>query len=266
MRRLAVVANLSFLCVLIANVLHAQTPPVRTSAADSPFPDISSAQWAKIEGSSGHKFLTAVLRPAATAPSPVVVVLHGALGLNKAVMSVADDVRRAGFLVVVGCWQAGQAQSEGTRLCSEAIPQAEWVADPAARCCAKELIAMARSVPGARTDRLGLYGLSIGGQAALWVASTGANVQAVVADAPPSAKSREVLAGLTAPLLVLQGTADKVVSVDQTREYEGAARALGKPVVAACFEGVGHLASLQPESQAEARKRTITFFQEHLAK
>ena len=132
-----------------------------------------------------------VLRPEGTGPSPVVVVLHGGLGLNKVMMSVAEDVRRAGFVVVIGCWQAGQAQAEGNRLCSEATPQAEWLADPATRCCAKELIAMARSLSGARVDRLGLYGLSIGGQAALWVASTGANVQAVVADAPPSAKPRE---------------------------------------------------------------------------
>ncbi len=257
---------LLLLAALVASVAHAQTPQIRMSPADSPFPDVSGAQWAKIEGSSGRKFLTAVLRPAGTGPSPVVVVLHGGQGLNKVMMSVAEDVRRAGFVVVIGCWQAGQAKFEGNRLCSEATPQAEWLADPATRCCAKELIAMARSLSGARVDRLGLYGLSIGGQAALWIASTGANVQAVVADAPSSAKLREGLAGLTAPLLLLQGTADKLVSVEETREYERAARALGKPVVAAYFEGVGHLASVQPESQAEARARAVTFLRDNLLK
>ena len=175
---------LLLLAALVASVGHAQTPPVRTSPADSPFPDVSSAQWTKIEGSGGRKFLTAVLRPEGSGSFPVVVVLHGGLGLNKTMMLLAEDVRQAGFLVVIGCWQAGQAQSDGNRLCAEATPQAEWLADPAAHCCAKELIAMARTVPGGRSDRLGLYGLSIGGYAALWVASTGGNVQAVVADAP----------------------------------------------------------------------------------
>jgi dienelactone hydrolase len=254
------------LAAIVGSFGCAQTPPVRMSPADSPFPDVSGAQWTKIEGSSGRRFLTAVLRPDGTGPFPVVVVLHGGFGLNRTIMSVAEDVRRAGFVVVIGCWQAGQAQTEGNRLCSEAIPQAEWLADPAAHCCGKELIAMARSLPGVRADRLALYGLSIGGQAALWVASTGASVQAVVADAPPSAKPREVLAGLTAPLRVLHGTADKLVSVEQTREYERAARALGKPVATAYFEGVGHLASVQPESQAEARRRAIAFLREHLLK
>ena len=250
----------------VASLGHAQTSPIRMLPADSPFPDVSGAQWTKIEGSGGRKFLTAILRPEGSGPFPVVVVLHGGFGLNKQMMSVAEDVRQAGFVVVIGCWQAGQAQSEGNRLCSEATPQAEWVADPAAHCCGKELIATARSLPGARSDRLGLYGLSIGGHAALWVASTGGNVQAVVADAPSSAKPRGVLAGLTAPLLMMHGTADKVVSVEQTREYEGAARALGKPVVVAYFDGVGHLASVQPESQVEARKRAIAFLREQLLK
>lgn len=258
--------QLFLFAALVATVANAQTPPMRTSPADSPFPEFSSAQWTKIEGSSGHKFLTAVMRPVGTGPFSVVVVLHGGFGLTKEVMSVAQDVTRAGFAVVIGCWQAGRAQTEGNKLCSEATPQAEWLADPEARCCAKELIAMARSLSGARVDRLGIYGLSIGGQAALWVASTGASVQAVVADAPPSAKAREVLAGLTAPLLLLQGTADKLVPVEQTREYEKAAQALGKPVVAAYFEGVGHLASVQPESQAEARTRAVTFLRENLLK
>jgi dipeptidyl aminopeptidase/acylaminoacyl peptidase len=65
---------------------------------------------------------------------------------------------------------------------------------------------------------------------------------------------------------VLHGTADKLVSVEQTREYERAVRALGKPVVAAYIEGVGHLASVQPESQAEARERAVTFLRDNLLK
>jgi len=60
---------------------------------------------------------------------------------------------------------------------------------------------MARTLPTARADRIGLYGLSRGGNAALWAASTGAGVQAVVVDAPvyTPPKPRDVLAGLAAP-------------------------------------------------------------------
>lgn len=252
---------------------HAEETPLRTSAAEAPFPDVPGAQWVKIDGPDGRKFLTAILRPQGTGPFPVVVVLHGSNGLTKAYLSVAEDVVRAGFLVVFGCWLAGQAQTDGNRICAEATPQARWVADPAAN-SGKELIAMARTLPGGRADRIGLFGFSRGGHAALWAASTGANVQAVVVDAPAHAppinpapaKTLDVLAGLVAPVLMLHGTADSVIPVEQSREYERAARAAGKPLTVAYFDGAGHMTTIAPESQVEARKRAIAFLKEHLSK
>jgi dienelactone hydrolase len=253
------------------SVGHAQTTV--QSPADSPYPDVAGAQWTKIEGASGRKFLTAILRPEGTGPFPVVVVLHSAGGLNRSNMSVAQDVARAGFLVVYGCWHAGERKNEANRICAEATPQAEWVADPAAH-SGKELIALARTLPGARPDRIGIFGISRGGHAALWAASTGAGVQAVVVDAPAHtpainphpAKPLDVLAGLAAPLLMMHGTADPDIPVEQSREYERAARALGKPIVVGYFEGVGHQVSTTKESQAEARQRGIAFLREHLLK
>lgn len=267
------ILGLLLLAAIFFSVGHAQTPAVRMSPADSPYPDVAGAQWTKIEGASGRKFLTAILRPEGTGPFPVVVLLHNAGGLTRGNMSVAEDLAHAGFLVVYGCWQAGNRQNEGNRICAEATPQAEWVADPAAH-SGKELIALARTLPGARADRIGLYGISRGGHAALWAASTGAGVQAVVADAPAHtpainphpATTLDVLTGLAAPLLLMHGTADKNIPVEQSREYERAARALGKPLVVAYFEGVGHEVSLKKESQTEARQRAIAFLREHLLK
>jgi dienelactone hydrolase len=274
------ILGLLLLVAFFSSVGHAQTPPVRTSPADSPFPDVAGPQWTTIEGANGRKFLTAILRPEGNGPFPVVVLLHSAGGLNRGGMSVAQDMARAGFLVVYGCWQAvaqrsgGRPQTEGNRICAEATPQAEWAADPAAH-SGKELIALARTLPGARADRIGLFGISRGGYAALWAASSGAGVQAVVVDAPahtpdtdphPAKTTLDVLAGLAAPLLMMHGTADQLVPVEQSREYERAARALGKPLVVAYFEGVGHMVSLIKESQAEARQRAIAFLREHLLK
>ena len=265
------ILGLLLLAAFFASVAHAQTLPVLMSPADSPYPDVAGAQWTKIGGANGRKFLTAILRPEGTGPFPVVVVLHSAGGLTRGNMSVAEDLARAGFLVVYGCWHAGERQTEGTRICAEATPQAEWVTDPAAH-SGKELIALARTLPGARADRIGLYGISRGGHAALWAASTGAGVQAVVADAPahtpainpPPARTLDVVTGLAAPLLIMHGTADKEIPVEQSREYERAARALRKPLVAVYFEGVGHMVSLIKELQAEARQRGIAFLREHL--
>ena len=278
-RNVLLLALTYVLAAFFSSVGHAQTPPVRTSPADSPYPDVEDAQWIKVEGASGRKFLTAILRPEGAGPFPVVVVLHSAGGLNRGGMSVAENMARAGFLVVYGCWQAvaqrsgGRPPTEGMRICTEATPQVDWVADPAAH-SGKELIALARTLPGARADRIGLYGISRGGYAALWAASTGAGVQAVVVDGPSHrgnfnphpAKPIDVVAGLAAPLLIMHGTADEVIPVEQSREYERAALAHGKPVVVAYFEGIGHMPGVRKESKAEARQRAIAFLREHLLK
>jgi dienelactone hydrolase len=259
--------------IFVANfsgVDRVRAEPGQVSVADSPFPEIQGVQWIKLEGSKGHKFLTGILRPEGPGPFPVVVVLHGGDGLSREYVSVAKDVAIAGFLVVVGCWQHGEM---GSRVCSEATPESEWAADPAAN-SGKELIAFARTLPDARADRIGLYGMSRGGYAALWAASTGAGVQAVVVDAPAHApdvhhvppKPLEVLAGLATPVLMMHGTADKEIPVEQSREYEKAARDLGKPLVAVYFEGIGHMPSVRFESHAEARQRAIAFLGDQLFK
>ena len=260
------------LAVGISGCGHIQVMSPRMAPASAP-PGIDApgAQWYKLDGSNGHKFLTAILRPQGTGPFPVVVVLHSAGGLAKSYLSIAEDLARAGFLVVVGCWQAGEGGRPGNAICSEATPQADWVADPAAN-SGKELIAMAKTLPDARTDRVGLYGISRGGHAALWAASTGAGVQAVVADAPahrPAIKpapvsSQAVVARLAAPLLILHGTADQSIPVEQSREYERAARALGKSISVVYFEGIGHMPSLLPESQVEVRRLATAFLREKL--
>lgn len=267
------IALLSFLVAAgISSCAHAQGASSRMAPASAPPGiDASGAQWYKLDASNGHKFLTAILQPQGTGPFPVVVVLHSASGLSKGYLSIAEDLARAGFLVVVGCWQAGEAKTPGNAICSEATPQAEWVADPAAN-SGKELIAMAKALPNAQADRVGLYGISRGGHAALWAASTGAGVQAVVADAPAHrpaitpapASSQDVVARLDAPLLILHGTADRTIPVEQSREYERAARALGKSITVVYFEGIGHMPSLVPESQIEARQRAIAFLREKL--
>jgi dienelactone hydrolase len=256
-----------WLLLLVFLATGASAEPSRTVAAKSPFPEARDAQWREVAGPNGRKFLTAIFRPKGKGPFPAVVVLHGGDGLERAYMSLGTDLARAGFVAVIGCWQATNY------VCSDATKTSEWVADPAAH-SGKELIATARGLPGVRADRIGLYGLSRGGHAALWAASTGAGVQAVVVDSPahvpapfqiypPPPKPLEVVSGLSAPLLIMHGTADTVIPADQSREYERAARALDKPVTAEYLDGAGHMSSLK---ESDARKRAIRFLEEHLLK
>jgi len=247
------------------------------------------AQWIKVNTSSGHKLFAAVFRPQGTGPFPVVVVLHGSAGLQPAQLSLAEQIARAGFVAVAGCWQliASPPARVPNSVCAEAPPQAMWQANPAAH-SGKELIAAARTLPGVQSDRVGLYGLSRGGNAVLWAVSTGTHVQAIVVDAPAHHPPRAtpappstltVIAGLSAPTLMLHGTADRAVPVEQSREYERAARALGKPLIAVYFEGMGHqvtaphfatepqaLADVRRKVESEARRQAIAFLRGHLTR
>ena len=282
---------LVMLSVASCTSMSTQTGPTAAGWTPVPAPaelNAPGAQWIKVDARAGRKMLAAVFRPQGAGPFPVVVLLHGASGLQTSHLALADEVARAGFLVVVGCWQsiASPPAAAPNPVCSEAPPQAAWQADPAAN-SGKELIAAARTLPGARPDRVGLYGLSRGGNAALWAASTGVSVQAIVADAPahhpaarvipPPPSTQTVVAGLAAPTLMLHGTADRVVPVDQSREYDRAARALGKPITAVFYEGLGHMATFAPPAQEpgalaevrrsvqpEARRRAIEFLREQL--
>ena len=270
--------------------LHAQTGSTVanwTAVAAPADLNVPGAQWIKVDGRD-HKFLAAVLQPQTGGPFPVVVLLPGSSGLQMQHIALAQEISSSGFVVVVGCWQsvASSPSRRPNPVCSEAPSPAAWQADPAAN-SGKELVAAARTLPEARAERIGVYGLSRGGHAALWAASTGASVQAVVVDAPshrprvtPAPPStQDVVARLAAPTLLLHGTADPDAPVELSREYERAARALGKPVVAVYFEGVGHqvtvpsatgeaesLAAARRGVQAEARRQAIAFLREHLLK
>ena len=57
-----------------------------------------------------------------------------------------------------------------------------------------------------------------------------------------------------------------MIPVAQSEEYERAARAAGKAITAVHYDGIGHMATVVPESKSDARKRAIAFLHEHLSK
>ena len=197
-------------------------------------------------------------------------------------LTLARSLAAAGFLTVAGCWHAGGPPSPtfaGYVGCSQAPPLPAAAYDPALR-APRALVAAARTLPGARADRVGVLGLSIGGYPAVAIASSdpgGApGVQAVVAQGgiyapvpqlgPPLPwYASDHVAALRAPLLLLHGTADTTVPVQQGRDYEQAARGGAAPVEAHYYDGVEHLVGFLPDSAEDARRRTVAFFGRHLA-
>ncbi|MBI3998110.1 MAG: dienelactone hydrolase family protein [Armatimonadetes bacterium] len=246
-------------CVLFVALLS-----VPTASLAQPAP-----QWVDVEGAGGAKLRAAVFRPGGDGPFPIVMLLHGASGLGDEVVGWGPDLSRAGFLVVAGCFGRG-GSVQGVPPCPEAplINETFAVRNLAA------LIEAARRLPGVQRDRIGLAGWSWGAAVATLAASSGIDVQAVVAVAgsyglrisrnDPSALSQ--LDRLSAPVLILHGTNDVGAPVRSARNYESSARAQGKSVEAYYFEGAGHDIWFDPRFRAEVIGRAVEFLQRHLAR
>jgi dienelactone hydrolase len=268
-----------------AGAVSAQLGPVPAGWAPAGAPagvDSTDAEWIEVAGPDGHTQPAAVFRLAGPGPWPVVVVLHGAAGLPVEVLPLARSMAAAGFLTVAGCWHAGGPPGPtfaGYVDCSEAPPLLAAAYDPALR-APRALVAAARTLPGARADRVGVLGISLGGYPAVALASSGPGgapgVRAAVAQGgiyapvpqlgPPLPwYASDNAAALRAPLLILHGTADTTVPVQQGRDYELAARGAGAPVEAHYYEGVEHLVGFLPDSAEDARRRTVAFFGRYLA-
>ena len=218
----------------------------------------------------------AVARPAGGGPAPLVVVLHGSGGFRPSLVSLAESLAGEGFVALAGCWFLGSAPGSPAPAdlirCPDGPPFAGATTSSVAS--VKALLAAGRKLPGVRAGGVGLVGHSRGATAALLVASTGGDVQAVVAISPsgpaapggPDTSPLSLAQSLAAPVLLLHGTADATVPVQLTSRYEQALRALGKPVEAHYYEGAGHDLPFVAPTGADAVRRSAAFLAQHLGR
>jgi dipeptidyl aminopeptidase/acylaminoacyl peptidase len=128
----------------------------------------------------------------------------------------------------------------------------------------------ARTLPGARPDRVGLFGHSRGGALVLTYILRAGDVQAAVLNSAgyPSNLSTDV----KAPVLMLHGTADSladggvaVTNVQMARDFEAKLRTSGKPVEAVYYEGGRHNDIFSsPTQYRDEVQRILVFLLHHL--
>ena len=108
--------------------------------------------------------------------------------------------------------------------------------------------------PGVRPNAIFLVGFSLGGSNALRVAGSRSDLAGVITYFAPAdwrvgkthspgvvvRQPIEYVAGLTVPLLILQGDADQITDVEQARLLERTAAAQGKKAELVIYEGAGH--------------------------
>ncbi|MFC1968526.1 dienelactone hydrolase family protein [Chloroflexota bacterium] len=250
------------------------TPALKTNwtEVDAP-PGVSftDAQWIEIDASEGRKILAAYFRPAGTSPFPVVVVLHGSEGFRGIHVQLAQDFAKNGFIGVAGSWFGGHYHGVQSPIPIKHDDGIDWPNGPDLKAgndlsAVKDVLALinaARTLPSAHADRVGVISHSRGAAIALTTASTGEELQAVVAAA--GYPSGIILNNLKPPILILNGTADQVIPIQRAERFESSLKRLGKSVESHYYEGAPHKIPWTLPWSEHVRRHAIEFFSKHLA-
>ncbi len=252
------------------------TSPVVSIAGAPPGTETLAVQWVKIAVPRLGVMLAAVARPPGAGPFPTVILLHGSHGFAREYVRLAQDLASGGLLAVAVCWFQGGVGA-GARFitpigCPESPPMPN-ASSPEAMQTVDALVQAARTLPGARPDRIGLFGHSRGGGATLNYILRVGNVQAAVLNSAgyPS-QLADLPSQVKAPVLMLHGTADSPAdgggafsNVQMARDFEAMLRAAGKPVEAVYYEGGRHNGIFSSSTQYHDEvQRMLAFLLRHL--
>jgi dienelactone hydrolase len=233
-------------------------------------------QWIKVAVPNEGTMLAAVAKPAGVGPFPAVLILHGTHGFAREYVEFAEALARDGFLAVAPCWFRGGRGTGGSFItpieCPEAPPLREAASD-STLALVGELVVAVRGLPDVRRDRIGLFGHSRGGGAALNYVLSVPDVQAAALNsAGYPALLADRVSELRVPLLILHGTADtpadggsSFTNIEMARNFAAAVRGASKVVETQYYEGGRHNGLFADSDQFEDElKRVADFFSRNL--
>jgi dienelactone hydrolase len=268
-------------CGAQAGTAPSPTPrPVGITVADTAPPpgvNVPGAHWIKIRGAGGvptNEQIAAVFRPPGQGPFPLVVELHGGLGLKDGDVEWAARLAAAGFVTVASGWQPSTVPPNTFQFyeltitfiaCPRLGPGGSASGPlPGDVDAIAALIAAGRMQPGLRPDAVGLYGVSGGGIGALQEIAARRDIRATALDSPGSMGLAPEASKINTPVLVLSGTGDSFSAFTDQKNYVEALQQAGKDVEWHYYQGGRHTLILDPANKDDAIRRIIDFFTRRL--
>lgn len=247
--------------------------------ADAP----AGAQWIAVDADDGKSLLAAVYSPKSAKDAPVLIVLSDQYGLQRAHLEVAAWLAQTGFVAVAPCWirytkeDAARKQVPQGISCSAEAPKRDTSPE-----VAQDILAVAdasRTLPGARPDRVGVFGTGGGGVLAAFLAAAhGGRTDAIVAvfGTPVYACTAEVARvwgscvpqlaeRVSAPMLLVQGADDPSGQISNAHVLVTSARAAGRVASAIDVKGAaGDLITRTEFWNDDLKGRIAEFLRMHL--
>lgn len=262
---------------MVTSQNNAEFPaPVATEIEAPPGTEMPDVQWVHVAVSGCGVMLAAVARPPGTGSFPTVLLLHGTHGFAQEYVHLTRGLAEGGLLAMATCWFQGGSGAGSRFITPISCPEAPAMPDassPEAVRTVDSLVEAARSLPGANPNKVGIFGHSRGGGAALHYIRQKADVQAAVLNSSSyPTEPAGAAAQVKAPILILHGTADSpddggsaATDIKMALDFEAALLAAGKHVQAVFYEGGRHNSIFTSPAQREDEvQQTCKFLLCHL--
>lgn len=199
-------------------------------------------------------------------PAPGVIVIQEWWGLDSHIKDVADRFAREGFVALAPDLYHGQVAAEPDEARKLAM---ELNHDHAVA----EIDAGARYLlgrPEVTGPKVGVVGFCMGGGLSLLTACRSNNVGAAVVFYGRNPNPIDQVRNLSCPLLGIYGEADQGIPPSEVERLREALSAAGKEFDLHIYPDAPHAffndtrPSYRPDASADAWRRTLAFFREHL--
>ncbi|HWP67637.1 MAG TPA: dienelactone hydrolase family protein [Candidatus Limnocylindria bacterium] len=211
--------------------------------------------------------------PAGAQRLPGVIVVQEAFGLNDHIKGVARRLAAEGYVTLAPdlFYRGGAGRTASYAELPKALEMMNALKDPEIIEDVAAAVARLESDPAVRADRIGITGFCMGGRVAYLAACALPDKIKAAVPFYGGGIPVERTDGLACPVLALFGEDDPYIPMTQVAHLRAEAARLGKRVDVVVYPKAPHgffcdeRDSYRPAAAADAWKRTLAFFAQHLA-